>query len=163
MLCGSITVYSPLVRNGCGPGKKVGIVGLGGLGHFGVLFARALGADKVMAISLKASKRVDALEMGADLYISTDKDKNWAKTHARSLDLIVSTVSSPNMPLTGYLNLLRTYGEFIQVGAPEDKLPAISAFELIGRGLKIGGSMIGSPQEIRYMCIGSREARQDLG
>ncbi|KAF8243424.1 zinc-binding dehydrogenase [Wilcoxina mikolae CBS 423.85] len=153
MLCGGITVYSPLVRNGCGPGKKVGIVGLGGLGHFGVLFARALGADKVVAISRKASKRADALEMGADLYISTDEDENWAKTHARSLDLIVSTVSSPNMPLNGYLSLLKTHGEFIQVGAPEDKLPAVSAFELIGRGLKIGGSMIGSPKEIRDMCL----------
>ncbi|KAI5851036.1 hypothetical protein BZA05DRAFT_430378 [Tricharina praecox] len=151
MLCGGVTVYSPLARNGCGPGKKVGIVGLGGLGHFGVLFARALGADTVVAISRKASKRADALKMGADLYISTDEDENWAKTHARSLDLIVCTVSSPNMPLDGYLNLLRTHGQFIQVGAPEDKLPALSAMVLIGRGVKVGGSMIGSPNEIREM------------
>ncbi|CCX05361.1 chaperonin 10-like protein [Pyronema domesticum] len=151
MMCGGVTVYSPLVRNGCGPGKRVGIVGLGGLGHFGVLFARALGADKVVAISRKASKRADALAMGADLYISTDEDPDWATTHAKSLDLIVSTVSGPNMPFAGYLQLLRTHGVFIQVGAPEDKLPAISAFSLIGRGLKVGGSLIGSPKEIRDM------------
>lgn len=127
MMCGGVTIYSPLVRNGCGPGKKVGIVGLGGLGHFGVMFAKALGADKVVAISRKASKRTDALKMGADLYISTDEDPNWFKTHARSLDLLISTVSSPNMPLRGYLSLLRTHGTFIQVGAPEDSLPALSA------------------------------------
>lgn len=127
MMCGGVTLYSPLVRNGCGPGKKVGIVGLGGLGHFGVLFAKALGADKVVAISRKANKAEDALRMGADLYISTDEDKNWAKTHARSLDLVISTVSSPNMPLSGYLSLLRPHGTFVQVGAPEDSLPALNA------------------------------------
>ena len=66
MMCGGATLYSPLVANGCGPGKKVGIVGLGGLGHFGVMFAKALGADKVVAISRKASKREDALALGAD-------------------------------------------------------------------------------------------------
>ena len=63
MLCGGVTVYSPLVRNGCGPGKSVGIVGVGGLGHFGVLFAKALGADKVIAISRSSSKKEDALKV----------------------------------------------------------------------------------------------------
>jgi D-arabinose 1-dehydrogenase-like Zn-dependent alcohol dehydrogenase len=94
MLCGGITVYSPLQHYGCAPGKKVGIVGVGGLGHFAVMFAKALGADKVVAISRKASKREDALKLGADEYIATDDDKDWAKKNARSLDLIVSTVSS---------------------------------------------------------------------
>ncbi|KAA8909545.1 hypothetical protein FN846DRAFT_794127 [Sphaerosporella brunnea] len=150
MLCGGVTVYSPLKRNGCGPGKRVGIVGFGGLGHFGVLFAKALGADKVVAISRKANKRADAEKMGAE-YIATDEDENWEQTYAGSLDLIVCTVSSPNMPLQGYLSLLRTHGTFIQVGAPEDKLPAISAFSLIGRGVKMVGSLIGTPREIREM------------
>lgn len=151
MLCGGITVYSPLKKNGCGPGKKVGIVGIGGLGHFGLLFAKALGADKVVAISRTSAKKEDAKKMGADDFIATDEDKKWAKTHARSLDLIVSTVSSPKMPLMDYLSLLRTNGQFIQVGAPEDPIPAFSAFALIGKGVKIGGSMIGAPHEIDEM------------
>lgn len=94
MLCGGVTLYSPLKHNGCGPGKRVGIIGVGGLGHFGVLFAKAMGADKVVAISRKAAKAEDSLKMGADLYIATEDEPDWATTHARSLDLIVCTVSS---------------------------------------------------------------------
>ena len=123
MLCGGITVYTPLVEGGCGPGKSIGIVGTGGLGHFGVLFAKALGASRVIAFSRKADKRADALKMGADEYIATDEDKDWEKTHGNSLDLIVSTISSPKMPLQKYLMLLKYRGEFIQVGAPEDVIP----------------------------------------
>lgn len=63
MLCGGVTLYSPLKRNGCGPGKKVGIIGIGGLGHFGLLYAKALGAEKVVAISRKANKKEDALKV----------------------------------------------------------------------------------------------------
>ncbi|GIZ44123.1 hypothetical protein CKM354_000733200 [Cercospora kikuchii] len=151
MLCGGITVYSPLKQNGCGPGKRVGIIGVGGLGHFGVLFAKAMGASKVVGISRRADKKDDVLKMGADEYIATEEDKDWNKKHARSLDLIVCTVSSPSMPLSKYLQLLRTKGEFIQVGAPEDKLPDMNAFAFIGKGVKLGGSMIGSPAEIEEM------------
>lgn len=84
MLCGGVTVYSPLRRNGCGPGKSVGIVGVGGLGHFGVLLAKAMGADKVVGISRKNSKRDDVLKLGADVYIATDDDQDWQKPHIRS-------------------------------------------------------------------------------
>lgn len=93
---------------------KVGIVGLGGLGHYGVLFAKALGAEKVTVISRSNAKKEDAMKMGADTFIATDDDADWVKHNASSLDLIVSTVSSPNMPLDGYLALLRTHGQFIQ-------------------------------------------------
>ncbi|TGO26387.1 hypothetical protein BPAE_0060g00020 [Botrytis paeoniae] len=93
MLCGGITTYSPLRNNGCGPGKKIGIIGVGGFGHFGILWAKALGADKVVGISRKANKRDDVLKLGADKYIATDEEADWAKGHARSLDLIVCTVS----------------------------------------------------------------------
>ena len=117
MLCGGVTLYSPLKNNGCGPGKKVGIIGVGGLGHFGVIFAKALGADKVVGISRKAEKKDDVLKMGADEYIATDDDPDWAQHHARSLDLIISTVSSPKMPLMDYLQLLRVKGTFIQVSS----------------------------------------------
>lgn len=152
MLCGGITVFGPLRQNGCGPGKKVGIVGVGGLGHFGVLFARALGADRVVGISRKNDKRADVLKLGADEYIATGEDEDWATKHGRSLDLIVSTVSSEKMPLDGYLSLLNTRGTFIQVGAPDGgKLPNINAFQLIGKGIKVGGSLIGSPAEIEDM------------
>lgn len=151
MLCGGVTVWSPLKSNGCGPGKKVGIVGVGGLGHFGVMFAKALGADKVVGISRKNTKKEDVLKMGADEYISTDDDADWATHHANSLDLIVSTVSSPHMPLMGYLGLLRTRGRFIQVGAPEDKLPDMNAFAFIVKACTFGGSIIGSPAEIEEM------------
>lgn len=91
------------------------------------------------------------MKIGADKYIATNDDKDWATHHARSLDLIVSTVSSPNMPLEQYLMLLRTNGTFIQVGAPEDRLPAFNAFSLIAKGCKIGGSAIGAPREIEEM------------
>ncbi|RDW67563.1 zinc-binding dehydrogenase-2 [Coleophoma cylindrospora] len=152
MLCGGVTVYSPLKQNGCGPGKTVGIVGVGGLGHFGVLFAKALGADKVVGISRKAGKREEVLKLGGDQYIATDDDKDWAKKNIRSLDLIVSTISSEKMPLTDYLTLLKTGGTFIQVGAPDGgNLPPINAFTLIGNGIKVGGSAIGAPWEIKEM------------
>ncbi|KAH8724266.1 chaperonin 10-like protein [Phaeosphaeriaceae sp. PMI808] len=152
MLCGGITVYSPLKNYGCGPGKTVGIVGVGGLGHFGVLFAKALGADKVVGISRKAEKRDEVMKLGADKYISTDEDKDWAEHNKATLDLIVCTVSSEKMPLEGYLSLLKTKGTFIQVGAPDGgNLPPINAFTLLSTGIKVGGSSVGSPEEIEEM------------
>lgn len=151
MLCGGITTWCPLVKNGAGPGKKIGIIGIGGLGHFGLLWAKALGCSKVVAISRSSSKAEDAKEMGADSFIATDEDKDWNKKNRCTLDLIVSTVSSPNMPFQKYLQLLRTNGQFIQVGAPEDKMPAFNILALINRGVKIGGSSIGSPKEISDM------------
>lgn len=152
MLCGGITVYSPLKKNGCGPGKTVGIVGVGGLGHFGILFAKALGAANVVAISRKADKREDSLKLGADIYIATDEDKDWAAKNARSLDLVISTVSSAKMPLAGYLGLLKVGGTFVQVGAPDGgEFPAINVFTLLMSGINVGGSGIGSPAEIQEM------------
>ncbi|KAJ2891462.1 Alcohol dehydrogenase superfamily [Zalerion maritima] len=151
MLCAGVTVYSPLKRFGAGPGKKVGIVGLGGLGHFGVLFARALGADKVVAISRREDKRADALKLGADAYVATAEEEGWAKKHKSSLDLIISTVSSAQMPLGDYMGMLKAGGTLVQVGAPEDGALPINAFNLIGGGKKVAGSMIGSPSEITEM------------
>ncbi|KAI1655833.1 NADP-dependent alcohol dehydrogenase C [Daldinia decipiens] len=152
MLCGGITMYSPLKQNGCGPGKTVGIVGVGGLGHFGILFAKALGADKVVGISRKEEKRDDVLKLGADEYIATGEEKDWATKHRRTLDIIISTVSHSKMPLSDYLSLLKVRGIFIQVGAPDGgELPPINAFQLILDGSRIGGSATGSPWEIREM------------
>ncbi|KAL2808938.1 hypothetical protein BJX63DRAFT_424218 [Aspergillus granulosus] len=158
MLCGGVTVFAPLKRFGAGPGKRVGIVGVGGLGHMGLLFARAMGCDSVVAISRSSAKKADALGsggqsqgLGADTFIATGEDKNWARKHARSLDLIICTVSGENMPLSGYLRLLKRNGTFVQVGAPEEPLPALRAFSLIQKGVKVTGSNIGSPADIRAM------------
>ncbi|CRK21679.1 NADP-dependent alcohol dehydrogenase 7 like protein [Verticillium longisporum] len=152
MLCGGVTVFAPLKQNGAGPGKTVGIVGVGGLGHFGILFAKALGADRVVGISRKNDKREDVLKLGADQYIATGEDEGWEKKNARSLDLIICTVSSSNMPYTGYLGLLKPGGKLVQVGAPDGgNLPPVNAFSLILNGINLGGSLIGTPNDIREM------------
>ncbi|KAM5463670.1 putative alcohol dehydrogenase (NADP(+)) [Microsporum audouinii] len=152
LLCGGATVFSPLLRGGAGPGKSVGVIGIGGLGHMGLLFAKAMKCDKVVAISRTSSKKSDALSgLGADAFIATDEEKNWAKARSRTLDLIICTVSSGNMPIEKYLRLLKRGGEFIQVGAPEDPLPAFRVGVMMGKGLKIGASAIGSTGEIRAM------------
>lgn len=150
MLCGGVTVYAPLKQNGVGPGKRVGVIGIGGLGHMALMFAKALGADKVVAISRNDKKKEDALKMGADDMIATESE-GWETKHANSFDVIICTVSSPKMPLSGYLNLLDVGGTFVQVGAPDDTLPPFLAFSLIMKKCKIVGSLIGSPKEIREM------------
>jgi alcohol dehydrogenase (NADP+) len=132
------------------PGKRVGIIGVGGLGRFCLLWAKALGCDKVVAVSRSRNKEGLAAELGADYLIAADED-GWSSRNASTLDLIVSIASSANMPLSGYLNLLRVGGQFIQIGEPEGELPGINVFALIGRDIKIGGSIIGSPAKITEM------------
>jgi len=87
MLCGGVTVYSPIKEQGAGPGKTVGIVGIGGLGHFGLIFAKALGAE-VVAISHTEGKRADAEKMGASKFIATSQGKSVFKENARTMDFI---------------------------------------------------------------------------
>ncbi|EGE02352.1 oxidoreductase [Trichophyton equinum CBS 127.97] len=111
MLCAGITAYSPLVRNGCGPGKKVGIVGLGGIGHFGVMFAKALGAE-TWAISRTRAKEADARRLGADGFIAT-AEEGWEKPHKFSFDLIINCAnSSKNFALDKYLSLLDVHAKW---------------------------------------------------
>lgn len=102
MLCGGITVYSPLKHWGAGPGKRVAILGLGGLGHFGILFARAMGVDEVVGISRQTEKGLEALALGCDAYIATEDDEGWDKKWERHFDLIISTADgsevSPHSP-----------------------------------------------------------------
>jgi D-arabinose 1-dehydrogenase-like Zn-dependent alcohol dehydrogenase len=152
ILCAGITVYAPLQEHGCA-GKTVGVIGIGGIGHLGLIFAKALGAAKVVAISRSSSKKFDALKLGADDMIATGEDTEWATNakNARSLDLILSTVSNADMPLSGYLNLLRPRGRFIQLGAPDDMLPNLHAFSLIQKNILIGGSCVGTPMQIEEM------------
>jgi D-arabinose 1-dehydrogenase-like Zn-dependent alcohol dehydrogenase len=151
LLCGGLTVYNPLVSNGAGPGKRVGVVGVGGLGHFAVKFAKALKCDKVVAISRSSSKKEDALKMGADEYIATGESDDWVKENDSSLDLIISTISGSGFKVDDYLSLLDVHGTLIQVGAPDDPIPSFPAFSLIPKGLKLGGSPIGSPKQMQEM------------
>jgi len=151
MLCGGITAFSPLTQHNAGPDTKVGIIGIGGLGHFGILGAKALGCKSIVAISRTSAKKEDAMKMGATGFLATDEDPKWAKNARGSLDLIVCTVSSPKLPLQTYLSLLKFNGTFVQVGAPEDPVPGFNAFALLTKRAKITGSMIGAPHEIKDM------------
>lgn len=150
MLCGGVTVYSPLKHWGVGPGKKVGIAGVGGLGHFAVIFAKAMGADEVVGISRKASKRDEAIQLGCDDYIATDDDKDWAKHNARRFDVIISTVSSAKMPVAQYITTLALNGTMVQVGAPEEPVP-VPIFPLIVGRRSLAGSAIGGSNDIKDM------------
>lgn len=150
MLCGGVTVYTPLKQYGAGTERKdVGIIGIGGLGHFGLLFAKAMGAN-VTAISHTSSKKADAEKMGATNFIATAEEGSFKK-NASTLDLIIATTNDHKMPLNDYLSLLKPHGVLVLVGAPEEDLPPFNAFALIVRNVHITGSIIGSPSTIREM------------
>lgn len=147
LLCAGITTYSPLKRFGAGPGKKVAVMGLGGLGHVGVRIARAMGAE-VTVISTSERKRADAAELGAhDFLVSTDAKA--MKAAAGRFDLILDTVSAVH-DLNSALNLLRTDGTLVLVGVPEEALP-VQPFAIIGRRRRLAGSLIGGIAETQEM------------
>ncbi len=147
LLCAGITTYSPLKRFGCGPGRKVAVMGLGGLGHVGVRVARAMGAE-VTVISTSERKRADAAELGAhDFLVSTDAKA--MKAAAGRFDLILDTVSAVH-DLNSALNLLRTDGTLVLVGVPEEALP-VQPFAIIGRRRRLAGSLIGGIAETQEM------------
>lgn len=115
MMCAGLTVYSPLVRMGSGAGKKVAVVGIGGLGHFALLFANALGAE-VTALSHSPGKEQDSLKMGAHHFVCT-KDKDWHKALAGSFDFILNTADAMHhFDMPAYLSTLRVWGKFHTVG-----------------------------------------------
>ena len=147
LLCAGITTYSPLRHWNVGPGKKVGIIGLGGLGHMGLKFAHSFGAHTVqLTTSLK--KKEDALKLGADeVVLSTDA--NAMNAHAGTFDFILDTASAPH-DLDPYLSLLKLDGTITLVGLPE-KPPAVNIFSLITRRASIAGSMIGGMPETQEM------------
>ncbi|KAI1497605.1 zinc-binding dehydrogenase [Biscogniauxia marginata] len=151
LMCAGVTMYAPLKHNGCGPGKKVGIVGLGGLGHYGVLLAKAMGAEKVIAISRKASKRNEALAMGADDYLATEDDAAWQKKYRGSLDLVLSTVASSKAPMGSYMKLLKFRGTLVQVGSPDDGNFSIPTNIMQGNRLNFTGSYFGSSAEMKEL------------
>lgn len=147
LLCAGITTYSPLKHWGAGPGKRVAVVGLGGLGHMAVKLAHAMGAE-VTVLSQSLKKQEDGLRLGADHYYATS-DPDTFKSLRGSFDLIVNTVSAV-LPLDSYLGLLDLDGAMVNVGAPPEPL-SLSAFSLIGRRRSYAGSLIGGIRETQEM------------
>ncbi|KRC95688.1 MULTISPECIES: NAD(P)-dependent alcohol dehydrogenase [unclassified Streptomyces] len=147
LLCAGITTYSPLRHWNAGPGKKVAILGMGGLGHMGVKIAHALGAE-VTVLSQSLRKKDDGLKLGADHYYATSDEKTFEDLRG-TFDLILSTVSAP-LNLDAYLSLLRTDGAFVNVGAPEEPVE-LNLFSVIGGRKTLAGSGIGGIQETQEM------------
>jgi alcohol dehydrogenase (NADP+) len=146
LLCAGITTYSPLRQWGCKPGDRVGVVGLGGLGHMAVKLATSMGA-KITVLSSSEAKEADARRLGAADFVVT---KGGAlKRLARQLDLIIDTVSAPH-DYNAYLGLLRPNGAMVLVGAPTSPTP-LHAFALIAGNRRLAGSMIGGIAETQEM------------
>jgi len=147
LLCAGITTYSPLRHWKVGPGQKVGIVGLGGLGHMGVKFAHAFGAHVVL-FTTTPGKAADALRLGADEVVIS-KNEDEMKKHTNSFDFILDAVSAQH-DINAYLALLKLDGTLTQVGAPEKPLP-VSVFNLIFKRRQFAGSLIGGIAETQEM------------
>jgi uncharacterized zinc-type alcohol dehydrogenase-like protein len=147
LLCAGITTYSPMRRNGVGKGKKVGVVGLGGLGHMGVKFAHALGAH-VVVFTTSPNKKDDALRLGADEVV-VSRNANEMQKHASSFDFILDAVSADH-DINAYLNLLALNGNLTIVGAPPKPL-GVTAFALIFGNRSFSGSNIGGIPQTQEM------------
>ncbi|MGW7103616.1 NAD(P)-dependent alcohol dehydrogenase [Streptomyces sp. NPDC054838] len=153
LMCAGITTYSPLKRWGAGHGKKVAVVGLGGLGHMGVKLAHAMGAE-VTVLSQSLKKQADGLRLGADDYYATS-DPGTFEHLAGAFDVILNTVSA-RLDLDAYLSLLALDGAMVNVGAPPEPL-AVNAFSVMSRRRSFAGSMIGGipeTQEMLNFCAG---------
>jgi uncharacterized zinc-type alcohol dehydrogenase-like protein len=151
LLCAGITTYAPLRRWGAGPGRKVAVVGLGGLGHMAVKIAHALGAE-VTVLSQTLKKQEDGLRLGADHYYATSDPDTFEQLAGR-FDLIVNTVSA-SIDVDAYLSLLAVDGTLVNVGAPPEPL-SLNVFSLIGARRSFAGSMIGGialTQEMLDFC-----------
>lgn len=147
LLCAGITTYSPLNHWGAGPGKKVAVVGMGGLGHMAVQIAHAMGAE-VTVLSQTLNKKQDGLQLGASHYYATSDPETFEKL-TESFDLIINTVSA-TINMDAYLGLLTLDGTLVNVGAPAEPL-SLSAMNLIGRRRSFAGSMIGGIRETQEM------------
>ena len=148
LLCAGITTYSPLKHWGAGPGKRVGIVGLGGLGHMGLKIAHAMGAHTTL-FTTSPGKEEDARRLGADEVVIS-KDADAMKKQAQSLDLIVNTVAASHS-LDAYTQLLKHDGALVLVGMPEHAHPSPDVGTLITKRRTIAGSMIGGIPETQEM------------
>ena len=147
LLCAGITTYSPMRHWGVTKGKKVGVVGLGGLGHMGVKFAHALGAHTVV-FTTSESKREDALRLGADEVVLS-RDANQMAAHAGSFDFILDAVAAQH-DINAFIHLLRRDGNITMVGAPDQPLP-VNVFGLLFGRKSFSGSLIGGLKETQEM------------
>ena len=148
LLCAGITTYSPLRHWNAGPGKKVGIVGIGGLGHMGVKLAHAMGAH-VVAFTTTEAKRQDALALGAnEVVVSRNVDE--MRAHARSFDLVLDTVAASH-DLDAYASLLKRDGTLVLIGVPEHPHPSPYVGNLVFKRRAIAGSLIGGIAETQEM------------
>src|SRR5580704_15090622 len=147
LLCGGITVYSPLRNHGVRPSSRVGIIGIGGLGHIGLQFARAFGAD-VTAFSTSKDKEAEAKSLGAHHFVNT-RDTGALKKLAGSFDFLLSTVSA-DQDWQAYVNCLRPKGMMCVVGAAPSPIQ-LQAFALIGQQRAVSGSPTGSPRDLHEM------------
>ena len=147
LLCAGITTYSPLARWGAGEGKKVAVVGMGGLGHMAVKFAVAMGCE-VTVLSRTDAKAADSLEFGATRHVATAEEGALASLK-RSFDLIINTISAP-FDVDAYLRTLRPHGALVNVGLPPEAL-SLHVGTLIGGGKSFSGSNIGSIKETQEM------------
>ncbi|MES2473394.1 MAG: NAD(P)-dependent alcohol dehydrogenase [Pseudomonadota bacterium] len=148
LLCAGITTWSPLKHWNAGPGKKVGIVGIGGLGHMGVKLSHALGAHTV-AFTTSQGKIADAKALGADEVVVSKNADEMAK-HTNSFDLIINTVAAPHN-LDAFTNLLKRDGSMVVVGVPASPHPSPAVFNLIFKRRAIAGSLIGGLAETQEM------------
>lgn len=149
MLCAGLTVWSPLVRAGTGPGKKVAIVGMGGLGHFAVMWANALGAE-VTVISHSPDKKDDALKLGAKHFVDSNKE-DWAKPLAFTFDFVLNSADMTHkMKIDDYLSILKVNCQFHQVGLPDEAIN-IQPQQFMPNGSSIGASHIGNRPECLAM------------
>jgi uncharacterized zinc-type alcohol dehydrogenase-like protein len=148
LLCAGITTYSPLRQWGVGPGHKVGIVGLGGLGHMGVKIAAAMGAHVVL-FTTSANKREDALRLGANEVVVSKNVEEMA-AHVGTFDFILNTVAAPH-DLDAFLVLLKLDGTMTLVGAPASPHPSPTVFNLILKRRRLAGSLIGGIKETQEM------------
>ncbi len=147
LLCAGITTYSPLRHWGAGEGSQVAVIGLGGLGHLGVKFAAALGAE-VTVLSQSLSKQDDGLRMGAQHYFATSDDATFEENEQR-FDLVLNTVSA-NLDLDRYLGMVRRNGTFVEIGLPENPL-TVKAGNLLYPRVSLSGSMIGGIPQTQEM------------
>lgn len=147
LLCAGITTYSPLKHWNAGPGKKVAIVGMGGLGHVAIQFAQAMGAE-VTVLSRSMNKKEEALSFGANHYFATSDPATFAELE-ESFDLILNTVSA-NLDVDAYLSLLRVDGTLVNVGAPAE-LDKYDVFSLIMKRRTLAGSLVGGIRETQEM------------
>ena len=160
LLCAGITTYSPMRRWGLTKDKKVGVVGLGGLGHMGVKFAKAFGA-RVVVFTTSSGKKEDALRLGADEAV-VSRNADEMQTHTGSFDFILDTISADH-DINAYINLLRRDGNLTLVGAPAKPL-AVSAFSLLFGRRSLSGSLIGGIPETHEMLefCGAHHVTADL-